>query len=302
MRILAFGGLGFIGGNFVRWANDAGKDYEIRIADAGTYAADRDRLPSSFSGEIRIVNLENSDLYMDLVDWCDVVINFAAETHNDRSLKDPAIFIRSNVLGAGELFNACTKLNKPVIQISTDEVYGDFDFGTSTLATEKSKLFPSSPYSSSKAAAELLAMSWMRSFGLEVTVTNCSNNFGPKQNPEKLIPNVVQKVSRGESIKIYGSGQNVRDWIHVDDHSNALSLILEQRLWGQKFNISANNEWTNVNLVHRILAELGVPDHPIEYIEDRWGHDRRYGIDATKIRGIGWKPIVTFDAKFTSAH
>ena len=299
IRILAFGGLGFIGANFIRWSICQGKEFQFKIADLKTYASDPSRLPKDFSEEVREANLLEVEKYEDLVEWCDVVINFAAETHNDRSLDSPMLFVESNVMGPAALFSVCSKFGKPVIQISTDEVYGDFDFTSTELATELSPLRPSSPYSSSKASAEMIALAWRRSFDLSVTITNCSNNFGPGQHAEKLIPNVIDRVRTGRPVVLFGTGENIRDWIHVDDHSSAISLIIEKKLWGKKINISANNEWSNIRLVRRILEELDEKNHPIQFISDRPGHDRRYGLDASKLRALGWRPIVTGSAKFS---
>ena len=288
-RLLIFGGLGFIGANFVNWVSDNRPRWVIKIADAETYAADRSRL-STDPKEIRVVNLLQPEEYDDLVLWSDIVVNFAAETHNDNSLRNPEVFIETNILGTAKLLDLCVKLEKPLIQISTDEVYGDFDYHSTEMATEASPYRPSSPYSASKASADHLVRAWSRSFGVRAIVTHCTNNFGPGQHSEKFIPNILGRIERGAPIQIYGDGRNVRDWIHVDDHSSAIALLIESEPWGQTFNISANNELDNVSVVHRILELLGLPAYPVEFVTDRPGHDRRYGLDSSKIRSLGWAP------------
>ena len=289
-RILVFGGLGFIGANFVRWAVENRPDYELRVVDGFTYAADVSRLPREFGGQIIRAMLDEKSKYKSHVGWSDVVVNFAAETHNDNSLANPGVFVKSNVLGTAALLDVCKELGRGLLQVSTDEVFGDFPLGSKTLATESSPFRPSSPYSSTKAAADLLVMAWERSFGLEAMVTHCTNNFGPGQNKEKLIPNVLAKIGQGLPIELYGDGKNVRDWIHVDDHSRALSILIDSPQWGESFNISSNDELSNLGLVSLILEKLGLTGYPIEFVRDRPGHDLRYGLDSTKIRNLGWSP------------
>lgn len=287
-RILVFGGLGFIGGNFVRWSHETRADFEIKIADGHTYAADKDRIPKSFEGEIRKAFLQKPAEYSDLVQWSDLVVNFAAETHNDNSLMNPEIFIDTNVVGTARLLEVCIKHDTPLIQISTDEVFGDFPLDSKELATEDYPFRPSSPYSASKASADMLVMAWVRSFGLKAIVTHCTNNFGPKQNAEKLIPNVISKIRKGLPIELYGQGKNVRDWIHVDDHSRAIATLIDKAKWGEAYNISSNEELTNLDLVNTICLSFEKPNHKIQFVEDRPGHDLRYGLDSSKMRKLGW--------------
>lgn len=289
-KILVFGGLGFIGGNFVRWCHENRPDFEIKIADGLTYAADKGRLPVAFQGEIRESLLQNPSEYSDLVEWSDLVINFAAETHNDNSLRSPEIFIDANVVGTARLLEVCRNHNTPIIQISTDEVYGDFPLDSKELATEEYPFRPSSPYSSSKASADLLVMAWVRSFGLKAMVTHCTNNFGPMQNAEKLIPNVSSKIRKGVPIELYGEGKNIRDWIHADDHSRAIAILIDKSKWGEVYNISSNEELNNLELVDAIRNSFEKPDHPIRFVADRPGHDLRYGLDSAKMRNLGWAP------------
>lgn len=298
-NVLVFGGLGFIGSNFLRWATNNRPNLDFKIADGYSYAADESRIGDWFSGEVRRCQLQDSDSYEDMMNWADLVINFAAETHNDNSLSAPELFIDSNIVGTFELLQSCRRNDTSLIQVSTDEVYGDFPVASTELATESYPARPSSPYSASKAASDFLALSWVRSFNLRVMVTNCTNNYGPNQHPEKLIPNIVHRVNHGLPVQLYGDGRHVRDWIYVDDHSSAIVLLMEKPQWGERFNISANNEWSNIDLVRQILEELGAPDHPVELVADRPGHDLRYGVDSSKLRALGWKPSQTKLRKFT---
>lgn len=299
-KVLVFGGLGFIGSNFVRWATENLPEMKIRIADAFTYAADATRLPIHFEGEIRECRLQNPKDYQDLMQWADLVINFAAETHNDNSLKNPELFVDTNVVGTLRLLESCRDNDTAIIQISTDEVYGDFPLDSIENATEDYPAKPSSPYSASKAASDFLVFAWVRSFGIKGMVTNCTNNYGPNQHSEKLIPNIVSRVKAGLPIEIYGNGKNIRDWIHVDDHSEAVALLLEKPNWGERFNISANRELSNLEVVARVKDELGAPAHPVRFIEDRPGHDLRYGLDSSKLRSLGWQPNKSFEANFVT--
>lgn len=301
-KVLVFGGLGFIGSNFVRWATENRPDLQIKIADAFTYAADPARLPSNFKGEIRECRLQEPASYKDLMQWADLVINFAAETHNDNSLRNPELFIDTNVIGTLKLLESCRDNDAALIQISTDEVYGDFPLDSKEKATEDYPLRPSSPYSASKASSDLLVFAWVRSFGVRAIVTNCSNNFGPNQHSEKLIPNVVGKIRAGFPIELYGDGKNIRDWIHVDDHSEALATLIKNPHWGERFNISANNELSNLEVVNQIKNKLGVADHEIRFVDDRPGHDLRYGLDSSKLRSLGWEPIHSFENSFLTAN
>lgn len=288
MNILVFGGLGFMGANFVNWTLSNRPEVKIRIADAFTYAADSTRLERPESVEIHRANLVSPEEYWDLLDWCDLVVNFAAETHNDNSLERPLDFYQSNVVGLVHLMQTCLSLEKPLIQISTDEVYGDFPLDSEELATEEFPFRPSSPYSSSKAAGDLAVMAWVRSFGLQAIVTHCTNNYGPGQHEEKFIPNIISRIKSGRPIEVYGDGKNIRDWIHVDDHSRAIWTLIEMGSWGQVYNISAMNQLTNIGLVERILEHCELKHYPVKFIADRPGHDLRYGLNSSKIRLLGW--------------
>ena len=290
MKVLVFGGLGFMGANFVNWTRRNRPEVEIRIADAFTYAADPARLDCPESIDIHRANLMYPDQYRSLLKWCDLVINFAAETHNDNSLERPLDFYESNVLGVVHLMQGCIASDKPLVQVSTDEVYGDFPLDSDELATEEHPFRPSSPYSASKAAGDLAVMAWVRSFGLRAIVTHCTNNFGPKQNKEKFIPNVISRVRLGVPIRIFGSGLNVRDWIHVDDHTEALWTLLDAEKWNEVFNISAGNQMTNLEVVRQILTALDLPSHPVHHVRDRAGHDLKYALDSSKMRSLGWQP------------
>ena len=292
MRVLVFGGLGFMGANFVNWTLRNRPEVELKIADAYTYAADVGRLENAERIQIRRANLLDPPEYVDLVAWCDLVVNFAAETHNDNSLKRPMDFYESNVLGLINLMQSCVAQNKPLVQISTDEVFGDFPLDSKELATEDYPFRPSSPYSASKAAGDLAVAAWIRSFGLRAIVTHCTNNFGPGQHPEKLIPNIIHRVQIGESIELYGTGENIRDWIHVDDHSSAVWTAISTENWGHVFNVSAYQHLSNLQVVNILLRDLGNPSSEVCFVSDRPGHDLRYGLDSSKLRNLGWNPIV----------
>jgi dTDP-glucose 4,6-dehydratase len=300
LKILVFGGLGFMGSSFVNWCLSNRPNFEMKIADAFTYAADPSRLSSEFQGEVRRANLNNPGDYVDQLEWCDLVVNFAAETHNDNSLESPWNFIETNVNGLFELLQACTNLDKPLVQISTDEVFGDFPLESNEVATEDYPFKPSSPYSATKAAGDLMVMAWVRSFGLKAIVTHCTNNYGPGQHREKFIPNVIAKINAGIPIEIYGAGENVRDWVHVDDHSSAVALLIEKGDWGEVYNISAYNYLSNNEVVRLIKSDLGRANHEVVYVKDRPGHDLRYGLDSSKIRALGWEPSATEGKGLTS--
>ena len=280
-----------MGANFVNWSLANRQGDELVVADGMTYASDFRRLESPDQVRVMEANLLEPAKYRHLVEWSDIVVNFAAETHNDNSLDDPKIFLKTNVEGLFELLQVCVILNKPIIQVSTDEVYGDFPIESSDVATELSPYKPSSPYSSSKAAGDLMAMAWARSFGLDVIVTHCTNNFGPGQHREKFIPNIIEKVTKGLAIEIYGTGTNIRDWIHVDDHSSALWKIIDEGTWGEIYNISAYNYVSNIELVSLVTRALGKASHPVVFVKDRPGHDLRYGLDSSKLRQLGWAPV-----------
>lgn len=292
MRVLVFGGLGFMGANFVNWTQRNRPEVEIRIADAYTYAADVRRLQDPESIQIRRANLLDPPEYVDLIEWCDLVVNFAAETHNDNSLERPLDFYQSNLLGLVNLMQSCLAADKPLLHVSTDEVYGDFPLDSEERATEEYPFRPSSPYSASKAAGDLAVMAWVRSFGLRAMVTNCTNNFGPHQNLEKFIPKTISALVSGQPIQIYGNGLHMRDWIFVDDHTIALWTLMESPEWGKKFNISANFHLSNLEVVQLLADGLGlIPE--VRFVDDRPGHDLKYSLDSSKLRRKGWLP--TYD-------
>ncbi len=292
MKVLVTGGAGFIGSNFVHRTLATKPDIEISILDALTYAG---RL-SNLSGTLERVqftqgDIKDSVLVDRLVGESELVIHFAAESHNDNSLNNPLPFVETNVLGTYELIQACIKHDVRFHHISTDEVFGDLPLDGTECFTPDSPINPSSPYSSTKAASDLLVKAWIRSFGLKATISNCSNNYGPRQHEEKLIPRTVLHAAAGIKPKVFGNGLNVRDWIHVDDHNDGVWSIIEKGQLGQTYLLGANGERTNLQVVTAILRELKLPDDFIEFVPDRQGHDLRYAIDASKtIAELGWAP------------
>lgn len=299
MKLLVTGGAGFIGSNFLLYMLNHHPDYQIINVDALTYAGNLENL-KSIEG-----NLQHTFIKADITDAklmdelmgqnIDIVVNFAAESHVDRSIMEPEIFVKTNVLGTQVLLEAARKHNvKKFVQVSTDEVYGTL--GETGLFSEATPLAPNSPYSASKAGGDLLVRAYHETFGLQVNITRCSNNYGPYQFPEKLIPLMISKALADESLPIYGDGLNVRDWLYVEDHCSAIDLVIHQGRNGEVYNIGGNNERTNLQIVKTILQELGKPESLITYIKDRPGHDRRYGIDPTKtISELGWKPKYSFE-------
>lgn len=297
-NILVTGGAGFIGSNFVKYMVDKYPEYNIINLDALTYCGNLENLKdienkdnySFVKGDIR-----DKSIVDDLVKKCDYVINFAAESHVDRSIEDPEIFIKSNVLGTQVLLNAAKEFGvEKYIQISTDEVYGTL--GESGYFTENTPLQPNSPYSASKAGGDLIARAYHETFGLPLNITRCSNNYGPYQFPEKLIPLMISNALENKKLPIYGDGKNIRDWLHVYDHCTAIDLVLHEGKIGEVYNIGGNNEKQNIDIVKLILNELEKDESLIEFVTDRLGHDRRYAIDSTKIQtDLGWKPKYTFE-------
>lgn len=296
-RILVTGGAGFIGSNFARHLSAAHPEWEIVVLDKLTYAGRRENL-ADLEGRpgFRFVqgDIADRELVRGLMPGCRYVVNFAAETHVDRSLYDAGSFIQTDVYGTFVLLEAarsCSGLAK-FVQISTDEVYGSVASGSSG---EADALMPRNPYSASKAGADRLAYSYFATYGLPVTVTRASNNYGPYQYPEKLIPLFVTHALDHKPLPLYGDGLNVRDWLHVDDHCRALDLLLERGQPGEAYNVGGGNELTNLELTRRILALLGRPEDLIRRVADRPGHDRRYSLDSSKLRALGWAPQVPFD-------
>jgi len=300
MRLLITGGAGFIGSHFVRHTLGQYPDTQVTNLDKLTYAGNLDNLADVASHpNYRFVkgDIVDRELVNRLASETDAIINFAAETHVDRSIEDSTPFLTTNVLGTHVLIEASLRhKHSRFVQISTDEVYGDTKEG---FFTEASHLKPSSPYAASKAAADLLVLSYVRTFGLPAVISRCSNNYGPNQFPEKIVPFFVQKLIAGQNVPLYGDGSNIRDWLHVSDHCRAVDLILRKGQNGQVYNIGSSNERTNLEIAQRMLQILGLPGDRIEFVKDRLGHDVRYAIDATKIREeLGWEPQIPFDEGF----
>lgn len=302
-KFLITGGAGFIGGNFLhimvnRYPND-----QYVCIDALTYAGNMETLePIMNKPNFKFVheNICNREAVFKLFEQehFDYVINFAAESHVDRSIENPEIFLKTNILGTQVLMDACRKYGiKRYHQVSTDEVYGDLPLNRKDLFfTETTPLHTSSPYSASKAGADLLVLAYHRTFGLPVTISRCSNNYGPYHFPEKLIPLMIQKALKNEPLPVYGNGQNIRDWLYVGDHCNAIDLIVRKGRDGEVYNVGGHNEKTNLEVVKTILKALNKPETLITYVKDRPGHDLRYAMDPTKIETeLGWKPEHTFD-------
>lgn len=299
MKLLVTGGAGFIGSNFVLYMLKQHPDYQIINVDALTYAGNLENLKSIESNpnhtfvkaDITNVQKMNELIGQDV----DVVVNFAAESHVDRSILEPDVFVKTNVLGTQVLLDAARKHNvTKFVQVSTDEVYGSL--GETGLFTEETPLQPNSPYSASKAGGDLLVRAYHETFGLSVNITRCSNNYGPYQFPEKLIPLMISKALADGQLPIYGDGLNIRDWLYVEDHCSAIDLVIHKGRNGEVYNIGGNNERTNVHIVKTILEQLGKSESLITYVKDRPGHDRRYGIDPTKTMAeLGWKPKHSFE-------
>jgi len=304
MTILVTGGAGFIGGNFLHIMTKKHPDDRYVCIDALTYAGNMETLePILNLPNFRFVHANICDraavekLFEE--EHFDVVINFAAESHVDRSIVNPQLFLETNIIGTSILMDACRKYGiRRYHQVSTDEVYGDLPLDRPDLLfTEETPLHTSSPYSSSKASADLLVLAYHRTFGLPVTISRCSNNYGPYQFPEKLIPLMIQKAKNGEKLPVYGDGKNVRDWLHVADHCEAIDLIVRKGRDGEVYNVGGHNERNNLQVVKTILRALGRNEDLIDYVKDRLGHDRRYAIDPSKIeKELGWKPKYNFES------
>ena len=294
---LVTGGAGFIGSNFIRYM--LGKYAELKIVnlDALTYAGNLDNLGSWRNHprhEFVHGDILDASLVESLMARVEAVVHFAAESHVDRSIEESSVFVQTNVLGTQVLLDAARKHGvERFVHISTDEVYGSL--GTEGYFSETTPLAPNSPYSASKAGSDMLARAYYETYGLPVLITRCSNNYGSNQHPEKLIPTLISRALRDESLPIYGDGQNVRDWLHVADHCRGIEMVLESGRVGEVYNIGGHNEWRNLDIAKLILQKLGKPESLITLVEDRLGHDRRYAIDASKIREeLGWEPQVAF--------
>ena len=294
-RILVTGGAGFIGANFVHQTLRTLPQHELTVLDALTYAGSRANL-NGVLDSIRFVegSIVDEATVERLVRESDVVVHFAAESHNDNSLEDPSPFIETNLVGTFRILQAVRKHEKRLHHVSTDEVYGDLELGDPEKFSESTPYNPSSPYSASKAGSDMLVRAWVRSYGIHATISNCSNNYGAYQHVEKFIPRQITNVLCGEPPKLYGEGLNVRDWIHVDDHNRAVHAILERGRSGETYLIGADGERNNRQVIEMILEALGKEPGAYEKVRDRAGHDLRYAIDYTKLRQeLGWRPEYT---------
>lgn len=303
MTIIVAGGVGFIGSNFIFYIFNQYPKYQIVCIDKLTYAGNLHTLtPVMNNSNFRFVKADICDKKK--VDQVfeevhpDIVVNFAAETHVDRSIEDASMFLQTNIIGTAILMDACRKYGvKRYHQVSTDEVYGDLPLERQDLFfTEETPIHTSSPYSSSKAGADLLAQAYYRTYGLPVTISRCSNNYGPYQFPEKLIPLMIVNALQDRPLPVYGDGMNVRDWLYVEDHCRAIDRIIHNGRVGEVYNIGGNNERKNIEIVKIICRELNKPESLIAFVDDRKGHDRRYAIDSSKIcKELGWEPITKFE-------
>lgn len=302
MTIFVTGGAGFIGSNFIFYMMKKYPEYRIVCLDKLTYAGNLSTLASVLTKpNFRFVKIDicDRDAVYQLFEEerPDMVANFAAESHVDRSIEHPEIFLQTNIIGTSVLLDACLRYGiQRYHQVSTDEVYGDLPLNRPDLFfTEETPIHTSSPYSSSKAGADLLVLAYYRTYGLPVTISRCSNNYGPYQYPEKLIPRMIINALRDKPLPVYGDGLNVRDWLYVEDHCRAINLILREGCIGEVYNVGGHNEMSNIDIVKLICKELGKPESLITYVTDRKGHDRRYAIDPSKIhRELGWLPETKF--------
>ncbi|MDN5275360.1 MAG: dTDP-glucose 4,6-dehydratase [Candidatus Saccharibacteria bacterium] len=294
-KMLITGGAGFIGSNFVHYTLKNRPEYEITVIDKLTYAGNPDNLQSVLESiEFVTGDICDQKLMDELVSQTDIVVHFAAESHNDNSLRDPWPFIQTNLVGTATILEAVRKHDKRLHHISTDEVYGDLELDDSNKFTESTPYNASSPYSSTKAGSDLLVKAWVRSFGIKATLSNCSNNYGPYQHIEKFIPRQVTNILSDIQPKLYGTGEQVRDWIHVDDHNSAVHAIIDNGRLGELYLIGANGEQNNKYIVEMILELMGKDSSDYEHVNDRPGHDMRYAIDASKLRTeLGWEPKYT---------
>jgi dTDP-glucose 4,6-dehydratase len=293
MRVVITGGAGFIGTNFVRYMARTHPDYSLIVVDALTYAAKLDNLKGI---EIGFMHADIRD--KEAMDWVikgsDYVVNFAAESHVDRSIDSPMIFLDTNVIGTANILEACRKHRVPLLHISTDEVYGELTMDEPPF-TEEHQIRPNSPYSAAKAAADLLCLAYVRTYGMNIKITRSSNNYGPYQYPEKMIPLMITNALVNLPLPVYGEGLNVRDWLYVEDNCRGIDLVMHKGASGQVYNIGGGCELRNIDLVKKILRIVGRPYSLITFVKDRPGHDLRYAIDYSKIAGLGWNPEIDFD-------
>ncbi|PIC77118.1 dTDP-glucose 4,6-dehydratase [Sporosarcina sp. P19] len=300
-KVLVTGGAGFIGGNFVQYMVDKYPHYDIFNLDLLTYAGDlmkhRD-LEQKENYHFVKADIADREVILSLFEKVqfDYVVHFAAESHVDRSITDPGIFVQTNVVGTQVLLEASKQIGiSKFVHVSTDEVYGELDFDPTTFFTEDTPIQPNSPYSASKAASDLLVRSYHETYGLPINITRCSNNYGPYHFPEKLIPLTISRVLNDQKVPVYGDGKNIRDWLHVLDHCIAIDLVLHEGVTGEVYNIGGHNEKTNLEVVKTIISTLGKSEDLIEFVKDRLGHDKRYAIDPTKLEKLGWEPTYTFE-------
>ncbi|WP_404311673.1 dTDP-glucose 4,6-dehydratase [Agrococcus terreus] len=294
-KLLVTGGAGFIGSNFVHYVVEH-TDHDVVVLDKLTYAGDRASLAGLPEDRVQLVvgDIADPEVVDGLVGDADAVVHYAAESHNDNSLSDPSPFVHTNLIGTFTLLEAARRHARRFHHISTDEVYGDLELDDPAKFTPETPYNPSSPYSSTKAGSDLLVRAWVRSFGLEATISNCSNNYGPRQHVEKFIPRQITNVIDGVRPRLYGAGENVRDWIHADDHSSAVLRILERGRIGETYLIGADGEKSNLEVVQAILRLMGQEADAFDHVKDRAGHDLRYAIDATKLREeLEWEPTYT---------
>lgn len=296
MNIIVTGGAGFIGSNFVHYVHKERPDWNITVLDALTYAGNEANLAGLDPTRVTLVkgNITDETLVNQLVSENDAVVHYAAESHNDNSLDNPRPFLDTNIIGTYVILEAVRKHGKRLHHISTDEVYGDLELDDPNRFTEDTPYNPSSPYSSTKAGSDLLVRAWVRSFGIQATISNCSNNYGPFQHVEKFIPRQITEILEGRRPKLYGTGENVRDWIHTEDHSSAVLTILEKGVMGETYLIGADGEKDNKSVVELILTQTDNAADAYDHVQDRPGHDMRYAIDSTKLRNeLGWMPKFT---------
>ena len=296
MKIVVTGGAGFIGSNFVHHVYRERPDWHITVYDKLTYAGDKQNIGDLDQNRVAFIQADICDeaAIDKAVAECDAIVHFAAESHNDNSLHSPRPFLDTNIVGTYQILEAVRKHNKRLHHISTDEVYGDLELDDPAKFTPETPYNPSSPYSSTKAGSDLLVRAWVRSFGVQATISNCSNNYGPYQHVEKFIPRQITEILEGRKPKLYGAGENVRDWIHAEDHSSGVIAILEKGKIGDTYLIGADGEKNNKEVVEMILEIMGKDAKDYEHVNDRPGHDMRYAIDASKlVNELGWKPAYT---------
>ena len=291
--IIVTGGCGFIGSNFVHWVAREHPEVKITVLDKLTYAGNPANIEGS-GAELVVGDICDSALLDELVPGCDAIVHFAAESHNDNSIADPSPFVRTNVEGTFALLESCRRYGKRLHHVSTDEVYGDLALDDPARFTEETPYHPSSPYSSTKASSDMLVRAWVRTYRVRATISNCSNHYGPYQHIEKVIPRQITNVLCGIRPKLYGDGRNVRDWIHTEDHSSAVWVILTRGRVGETYLVGADGERDNITVMRDILRAMGEPEDAFEWVRDRPGHDRRYAIDSSKLRReLGWAPAHT---------